>query len=98
METRAAALLFFSIALASCAAGSMRWQKADADEAAVARDLSDCRKLAQSRYGPPGAVGSPFDPRFGPTGPSPAESQMQIADAVGRCMRGRGYDLAPAGN
>jgi hypothetical protein len=98
---RRALFLLFAIVpalpalLAGCAGGGVRWQKPGAVEADVARDLSACRKETAARYGAPGASGlySPTDPRFGPLTPSPAEAQMQQAEAVGRCMRGKGYDL-----
>jgi hypothetical protein len=34
-----------------------------------------------------------IDPRFGPTGPTPANNLMQQEQAVGSCMRGKGYVL-----
>jgi len=90
--------LCLSLALAAAVAGctEMRWRKEGGDEVAAARDLSACRKDSQDRYGSPGAVLSmPVDPRFGPTGPSPADARMQESDAVGRCMRGKGYAPVP---
>ncbi len=92
---RAAALLFFSIALASCA--QVRWHKPGADGLAPAQDLSACRKLAQEKiermYGPP--TPSTTDPRFGKDGmqPSLAERQMLQSQAEAACMREKGYAL-----
>ena len=98
MAQRRALFPLFAIVfalLAGCAGGGVRWQKAGAADADVARDLSACRKEVLVRYGPPGGVGaySPTDPRFGPTSATPAEAQMQQAEGVGRCMRAKGYDL-----
>jgi len=37
-----------------------------------------------------------FDPRFGaPTGPSQADQMMQESQALGFCMRDKGYALVP---
>jgi hypothetical protein len=100
---RTAGLLFLAVALlASC--GEVRWQKAGPEDAALAQDLSACRKLAQERitrmYGPP--VLSSHDPRFGPdtTRPGPAERQMSEEQAFGACMRDKGYALttSPGGS
>jgi hypothetical protein len=95
---RAAVSLIFAIALAACA--QTRWQKAGADEADTARDLSACRKLAhqkmQRMWG--AAADAPraeISPVFGPTGPSQADIRMQETQAVTVCMRERGYALAP---
>jgi len=95
MRAFASVLLFFAIALAGCA--EVRWSRPGGDDAELARDLSACRKEAQDRYGTAGApLASPqLDPRFGPTGPTPAEARMQQAEGVGKCMRGKGYDLVP---
>jgi hypothetical protein len=81
--------------LLSACATDVRWEKAGIDEATLAGDLSGCRKQTQAMYGPAGAVmpSSPIDPRFGPTGPSPAQGLMQQDQAVGQCMRGKGYKL-----
>ena len=94
---RTTGLLFFAFALAACT--QLHWQKADGDEAALARDLSACRKQAQAASGGLGPVApsSPIDPRFGPIGPGPAEQRMQESQAEGQCMRGKGYTLVPAG-
>jgi hypothetical protein len=95
---RAAALLLFALLLSACA-GDVRWQKAGADEATLARDLAACRSAAQAMYGTPGSVmaTAPVDPRFGPIGPSPAETAMQVSQATGQCMRGKGYTLVSVG-
>jgi len=61
----------------------------------MAKDMAQCRRQAQAMYGglaaslPPAQV----DPRFGPTGPSQADRVMQESQAVGSCMRGKGYKL-----
>ena len=80
--------------LAGCA--GVRWHKTGGDDAALAQDLAACRKQAQQKLGGAGSIGLPTatDPRFGaPFGPSPAELRMQESQAVGMCMRGKGYDL-----
>ena len=92
---RAAGLLFFAFALASCA--ELRWHKAGADDAALLQDLSACRKLAEDKIARlwgvvPPAAGN--DPRFSPpSSPSQAELRLQVGQAVGACMRARGYTL-----
>ena len=93
MTTRAAGLLLFAFALASCA--ELRWHKPGGDEAALAQDLAACREQAQQKFGAAGSLGPPIatDPRFGPMGPSQAELRMQESQAVGTCMRGKGYGL-----
>jgi hypothetical protein len=87
-------LLALSILAAGCA-GDVRWTKADTDEETMARDMALCRKQAQVAYGGAAALAptAPLDPRFGPTGPTPAERVMQESQAVGGCMRGKGYTL-----
>jgi hypothetical protein len=73
----------------------MRWQKPGSDDAALARDLAACRTLTQDKVGAIGGLGMPnADPRFGaPFGPSQADVRMQEAQALGTCMRGKGYVL-----
>ena len=80
--------------LAACA-GDVRWTKPDADEEAMAKDMAQCRQEAQAAYGGAAASLPPtqIDPRFGPTGPSQADRVMQESQAVGNCMRGKGYTL-----
>jgi hypothetical protein len=75
----------------------MRWHKPDGNDAALARDLEACRKEAQQKFGGASALGQPIssDPRFGPIGPSQADLRMQESQALGRCMRSRGYGLVP---
>ena len=90
----------FALTLGLCACGGVRWHKADADEATVARDLAACRTKAQSRFGSAGSLGpsTAFDPRIGaPTGPSQADQLMQESQALGLCMRDKGYVLVPDG-
>lgn len=80
--------------LAACS-GDVRWTKPDTDEAVMANDMAFCRKQAQAMYGGAGAAipQTQIDPRFGPTGPSQADRVMQESQAVGSCMRGKGYTL-----
>jgi len=75
----------------------MRWHKSDGNDAALAQDLEACRKEAQQRFGGASALALPIfnDPRFGPMGPSPADLRMQESQALGMCMRSRGYGLVP---
>ena len=93
MTRPAAGLLFFALALAACA--PVRWQKDGGDDAALARDLSACRKQAQERFSAAYSLAQlpTTDPRFGPLGPSQADVRMQESQAVGMCMRGKGYSL-----
>jgi hypothetical protein len=90
--------LTFVLLLGMCGCGAMRWHKPDGDDAAMAHDLEACRKEAQQRYGGASALGvlSPNDPRFGPMGPSQADLRMQEGQALGACMRQRGYVLVPS--
>jgi hypothetical protein len=87
-------LLVLAVLLSACAT-DVRWAKANADEAEMAKDMADCRKQAQAAYGGAAALAPQpqIDPRFGPTGPTPADRAMQESQAVGNCMRGRGYSL-----
>jgi hypothetical protein len=81
--------------LLSACAGDLRWTKANTDEAEMAKDMAFCRKQAQATYGGAASVAPQpqIDPRFGPTGPTPADRAMQESQAVGSCMRARGYTL-----
>jgi hypothetical protein len=83
------------LALASCA--QLHWQKKDGDNAALAQDLADCRRLGLERSAAMGTTipRSEISPVFGPTGPSPADARMQETQVVTACMRQRGYVLAP---
>ena len=94
-SARALRFLAIALALALGACGAVRWQKPGADDAALARDLAACRKLTQDKVGAIGGLGMPnADPRFGaPSGPSQADVRMQEAQALGACMRGKGYVL-----
>ena len=89
--------LTFVLALGMCGCSSMRWHKPDASSTDVANQLEACRKEAQAKFGAAATLGmtSPNDPRFGPTGPSQADVRMQEGQAVGNCMRQRGYVLVP---
>ena len=88
---RALLLLTVVVALGLGACTAVRWQKAGGDDAALTQDLTACRKLFQDRFGGAGPL-APSDPRFG-LPPSQADLRMQEAQAVGTCMRGRGYAL-----
>jgi hypothetical protein len=83
-----------AVLLAACS-GDVRWTKPDTDEAVMANDMAFCRKQAQAMYGSAGTAvpTTQIDPRFGPTGPSQADRVMQESQAVGSCMRGKGYTL-----
>ena len=83
------------IVLLPACSSDVRWTKPDTDEAVMANDMAFCRKQAQAMYGSAGTAmpQTQIDPRFGPTGPSQAERVMQESQAVGSCMRGKGYTL-----
>ena len=90
----------FSLALGLSACASVRWHKADGDDAGLARDLAACRMQAQNKVGITGSLGlsNPMDPRFGaPSGPSQADQMMQESQALGFCMRAKGYVFVPDG-
>ena len=93
--TRASALPLFAlvISLGLCSCTAVRWHKTDGDDSALAQDLTACRKLFRDRFGGAGPL-APSDPRFG-LPPSQADLRMQEAQAVGTCMRGKGYALVP---
>jgi len=94
--TLAAAVFTAALAaLLPACSGDVRWTKPDASEETMANDMAFCRKQAQAMYGSAGtAVPQPqIDPRFGPTGPSQADRVMQESQAIGSCMRGKGYTL-----
>jgi len=101
MQARASrpALPIFTIVvtLGLCGCAGVRWHKADGDDAALAQDLAACRKQAEDKFGGAGSLGPPTatDPRFGPMGPSQADLRMQENQALGRCMRAKGYTLVP---
>ena len=82
-------------ALLPACSSDVRWTKADTDDATMANDMAFCRKQAQAMYGSAGTAvpAAQIDPRFGPTGPSQADRVMQESQAVGNCMRGKGYTL-----
>ncbi len=91
------ASLLFALALVAgiSACTAIRWHKPGSDDSALAGDLAACRKLTQDRFGPVGNPGmTNADPRFGaPFGPSQADVRMQEGQALGACMRGKGYVL-----
>lgn len=80
-----------------CGCAGMHWHKPDGNDAILAQDLEACRKEAQQRYGGASALAQPIsnDPRFGPLGPSQADLRMQESQALGMCMRAKGYGLVP---
>jgi hypothetical protein len=86
-------LVAATLGLSAC--GGVHWYKAGANEAALTKDLGECRRQAQARLGIAGSLGPPpsMDPRFGPTGPSPADQMMQESQALDVCMREKGYVL-----
>jgi hypothetical protein len=92
--------LGLAVSLVSC--GTTQWQKSGADEAAVTKDLMACGSASQDRisrlYGAPLPSTGMSDPRFGPdqTRLSPAERGLEEQQLTERCMRERGYALAPA--
>ena len=91
---------FFAIALAAglSGCGGVHWHKPGADDAALTKDLGECRRQARTKLGLVGALGPPpsMDPRFGsPSGPSQSDLMMQESQAAGACMRERGYALVP---
>ena len=78
----------------------MRWTRPEGDNGSATNDLANCRVAAHSStermYGPmlppvttSGQFGNP------PVGPTPADRQMREQEAVGRCMREKGYSLVP---
>jgi hypothetical protein len=98
MQTARTRFFAFALTLALCSCASVQWHKADGDDSFLARDLAACRTQAQSKAGITGSLGSssPIDPRFGaPSGPSQADQMMQESQAVGFCMRDKGYTLVP---
>ena len=95
---RSAMTRFFAIALATglTGCGSVHWHKAGADDAALTKDLGECRRQARTKLGLVGGLGPPpsMDPRFGsPSGPSQSDLMMQESQAAGACMREKGYVL-----
>lgn len=91
--------LGLAVVVAGC--GTTQWQKTGADEATVTKDLQACGSASQDRinrlYGAPLPSTGVSDPRFGPdyTRLSPAERGLEEQQLTERCMRDRGYALAP---
>lgn len=83
------------VLLLGACAGDVRWTKPDTDDETMAKDMAQCRQQARAMYGGPAAAlpSTQVDPRFGPTGPSQSERVMQESQAVGNCMRNKGYKL-----
>ena len=92
---RALLLSTLALAIGLCACAGVRWHKPGGDDAALAQDLAACRKQAQDKFGAAGGLGplTAIDPRFGPMGASQADLRMQESQALGTCMRGKGYGL-----
>jgi len=92
---RALPPLTLALVLGLCACTPVRWHKPSGDDSALTVDLAACHKLSQDRFGSASALGMTHaDPRFGaPFGPSQAEARMQEGQALGACMRGKGYVL-----
>jgi hypothetical protein len=94
---RSGFFLLAALVLLSACGEPPRWVKPGGDDMSVQRDLSACRQQAQAMFGAPtGLSSSPMSPRFGPVDPSPADRAMQESQAVGSCMRGKGYILRAA--
>jgi hypothetical protein len=99
MRTAALPLFALALALVLAACGEVRWHKPGSDDASLANDFAACRAAAhdsiQRMYGPPqpqmggGVLGA------APVEPSLADRQMREQQAVGRCMREKGYSLEP---
>ena len=92
------ALTLGAVILGLSACAGVRWQKSDGNDTALAQDLAACRRQAQNKAGITGSLGpsTPMDPRFGgPSGPSQADLMMQESQALGFCMRDKGYALVP---
>ncbi|MGQ0510747.1 MAG: hypothetical protein ACT4P9_09040 [Betaproteobacteria bacterium] len=76
--------------------GGVHWEKPGASSTDVANELEACRKEARAKYGSATApMPGPSDPRFGPMDPSQADVRMQEGQAIGSCMRAKGYGLVP---
>lgn len=93
---RSAKTRFFAIALAAASSGcgSVHWHKAGVDDAELGKDLAACRRQTQARLGGFGQPPATMDPRFGgPSGPSQSDLMMQESEALGACMREKGYVL-----
>lgn len=98
MQSAATRLFTLVLALGLGACTAVRWQKVDGGNTALAQDLAACHRQAQEKVGGiAGGIPSPtIDPRFGPPlFPSPADARMQESQALGVCMRQRGYVLVP---
>jgi hypothetical protein len=77
--------------LAACASDAPRWERPNMIPAIRDRDLADCRLLA-----PPAVLPVPMPIVAGqPPRPHATEATRE-AEAVDRCMRGKGYRLVPA--
>ena len=97
MRTGALPLFALSLALILASCGDVRWHKPDTDDAALAGDLAACRGAAsaamQRMYGPPQPDVSSAQLAGAPIQPTLADRQMREQQAVGKCMREKGYTL-----
>ena len=84
------------VLLSGCA--GVRWDKAGADETAIARDEQECRAKVRAAVQRSGSLAIPSvsDPRFGPpAGGTQSERLMQAEQDFGACMEEKGYKLVP---
>ena len=97
MRTPALRLFALPLALVLAGCGDVRWHKPDSDDASLANDLATCRATArdsiQRMYGPPQPDVSSAQLAGAPVQPSLADRQMREQQAVGKCMREKGYTL-----
>jgi hypothetical protein len=97
MRTAALPLFALPLVLVLAACGDVRWHKPDSDDAALANDLAACRGAAheaiQRMYGPPHPQMGNANIGGAPVEPSLADRQMREQQAVGKCMRDKGYTL-----
>ena len=97
MRSAASRLFAISLALALVACGAVRWTKPGSDDATLANDLAACRVAAHDAimrmYGPPQPAFSSAQTAGAPVEPSLADRQMREQQAVGKCMREKGYIL-----
>jgi len=85
-----------SLTLFFTACSGAQWTKPGADDASARADEEACRNEVQRRMGPILLPGAGTDPRFGsPMGGTQSERVMQSEQEIGRCMRDKGYRLAP---
>ena len=81
-----------------CACGGMRWHKQGVEATESVNDFAACRAESGDKGGIAAtyAASTPMHPRFGPPfGQSESDIRMQEILALGKCMRGKGYELVP---